>query len=762
MPTRFNVLLKNNGNGTFSEVKTEPMTQETGRSIGTTWADYNNDGFQDLFVPNGNKENNALYKNLGNGHFEKVEGDVVVQDASNAVGSCWGDFDNDKDLDLFVTTASGGKNLFYANNGDGTFTKIDEGNPSNDKGNSHGCSFVDVDNNGWLDLYVINDQDQAKFLYLNKGDGTFTKNHSEVVTSALGNTYSDSWSDFDRDGDLDLYVSTHSNEENLFFINNGTDNNWAEFKLIGNLSNKSAIGTRVELKANGVWQSKEVNSQSGFGGQNSILVHFGLGNAENIDSLKILWPSGVVQVLTNQAINTISTIEENEGALVKGNVYLDANSNCIYDEGEQLLSGVALKIDTEENRFYTGKAGVFMRALTTGNHTLEILPVSDWSSCINSFPITINSVNDSVVDLNFGLTAISLFNDLSVTAGATAFRRGFKNSMVLTVKNEGTINSENDTLTLTLPADIHMLGTSNSYLQNGNEYKWVIEDLKIGEEFILQITDSVGLATTVGDSIDFLISVSENNNEVNTNNNSLLMEDQVVGAVDPNDIIVWPKGEGSAGYIAKDQVVSYRVRFQNTGSYYAQHVTIYNELPQIVDPASISNIVSSHDYELTVNGDQLIWTFKNILLPDSSKSDLESQGFVQYSIKTNEQVFGGELLTNSADIVFDYEAPVNTKQVSNTIKYYNSGEANELMIWPNPSANKINMILQHKDFAYETFTEISYCQITDITGKVIYESSVNNAEFGISLDNLNIAAGTYIVKVTDGDGYAYTSTLIKN
>ncbi|MEL6254697.1 MAG: VCBS repeat-containing protein, partial [Bacteroidota bacterium] len=123
MPTRYNQLYHNNGDGTFSRATDNPIALEAKFSMGATWADYDNDGLVDLFVPNGRDDNNSLYHNEGNGQFTKITGGDIVNDGGNSTGSSWGDYDNDGDMDLFVTNASNQNNFFYVNNGDGTFTK---------------------------------------------------------------------------------------------------------------------------------------------------------------------------------------------------------------------------------------------------------------------------------------------------------------------------------------------------------------------------------------------------------------------------------------------------------------------------------------------------------------------------------------------------------------------------------------------------------------------------------------------------------------
>lgn len=113
---------------------------------------------------------------------------VIGRDGGQSVGSCWGDYDNDGDLDLFVTNSNTLGNFLYRNEGNGDFTKITNSIVVKDKGNSHGCSFADIDNDGDLDLYVTNDK-AFKFLYINDGKGEFTSKTDEVINFNFGNAF---------------------------------------------------------------------------------------------------------------------------------------------------------------------------------------------------------------------------------------------------------------------------------------------------------------------------------------------------------------------------------------------------------------------------------------------------------------------------------------------------------------------------------------------------------------------------------------------
>jgi hypothetical protein len=295
-----NFLFHNNGDGTFAKITSGSIVNDGGASFGCTWGDYDNDGFLDLFVANLN-QNNFLYHNNRDGTFTKMTSGRIVSDGGASQGCAWGDYDNDGFLDLFVANRNQ-KNFLYHNDGNGTFTAITNGAIVNDIGYSWSPAWIDYDNDGWLDLFVANGppsgSGQNNFLYRNNGDGTFTK----VTTGSIVNDGAISggcaWGDYNNDGFLDLFVSNLNDQNNLLYRNDGNSNNWITVRCIGQLSNRSGIGTKVRIRtllgSQERWQMREISGGSGYGSQNAPYAYFGFGTT-NFDLIRIEWPSGVAQ-----------------------------------------------------------------------------------------------------------------------------------------------------------------------------------------------------------------------------------------------------------------------------------------------------------------------------------------------------------------------------------------------------------------------------------------------------------------------------------
>jgi hypothetical protein len=316
-----NLLFRNNGDGTFTRVSTAmSVTSPSSRTAnGATWADYDNDGSLDIFLFNGAGQN-ALFHNNGDGTFTQVHGAPFDTDLAHATGAAWADYDNDGWLDLFIE--NGGfdtvprQNYLYHNNRDGTFSKVTTGVLATDSGSSLLAAWEDFDNDGNIDLIVSQNTGSGSppsnnRLYHNEGNGSFTRVTDHPLVADPGHYAAVAWGDYDEDGFPDLFVV--AGQPSYLFHNEGNANYWINFKLVGTASNRSAIGAKVRVKAtirgNPSWQMREIGNGDSLAG-NSLNPHFGLGDATNIDLVRIEWPSGTVQELQNiSAKQTLSITE---------------------------------------------------------------------------------------------------------------------------------------------------------------------------------------------------------------------------------------------------------------------------------------------------------------------------------------------------------------------------------------------------------------------------------------------------------------------
>ncbi len=302
----------NDGTGNFARILTGQLATDTDTKRVGAWGDYDNDGDLDLFIATESANPNRLYQNQGGGVLTQVNAGAITSDNAFCFSGSWGDYDNDGDLDLFATSAGSQASNLFNNQGNGTFIEITSGAQVTDIANCVSSGWADIDNDGDLDLFVttgFGSLTQKNRLYINNGDGTFTRDITDPTTIDNGWTYGCAFGDIDRDGDLDLAIAKCAGaaENNGLFLNDGNANHWLDIRLQGMVSNASAIGARVRVKAtiNGtpVWQMREISSQDAYCNQSGLSAHFGLGDATAVDSIIMTWPSGIIRVLENVPVD---------------------------------------------------------------------------------------------------------------------------------------------------------------------------------------------------------------------------------------------------------------------------------------------------------------------------------------------------------------------------------------------------------------------------------------------------------------------------
>jgi hypothetical protein len=325
-PNPGNFLYRSKGDGTFVNVSASAGVDDARDSNGgVEWADYDNDGDLDLYVANRNQPN-RLYRNNRDGTFTDVATAAGVAAGGNSEGVAWGDYDNDGWLDLYVASASTASQLYH-NNRDGTFTNVAATAHVELEGINVGANWADFDNNGWLDLFVVNLGGSApNRLYRNNADGTFSDVAAAVGLADQLDGRVGGWADVDNDGFLDLFVSNDGAQR--FFRNAGNTNHWLAFRLVGAAANRDGIGARVEASAviNGheVRQIRELAAGGSRHSENSLRVEFGLGDATTAD-VTVTFPGGVPEHWGRVQANELLVMPER----VFTDVALTASSSTI-------------------------------------------------------------------------------------------------------------------------------------------------------------------------------------------------------------------------------------------------------------------------------------------------------------------------------------------------------------------------------------------------------------------------------------------------
>ena len=308
-----NILYRNNGDLTFTDVTETAGVGDRSWSWSAVFSDLNNDGFQDLYVVNGRYpggEPNHLYINNGDGTFRDASGSSGVDDGNWGLGAATADVDNDGDLDIFVSNFAG-PNKLYLNDGSGTFTDVSEASGLADEGWGKGPSFGDVDHDGDMDLYE-GDGKLANKLYLNDGSGVFkdVTDLNPVLRNETLSTKGTAFADIDNDGDLDLYVVNWGSSNHLY-RNDLNDDRFLKVTLRGTVSNADAVGARVSVSGAGrLVGVQEVKTLTGLSSQAPLELHFGLPAAGDYQ-VDVVFPSGLKTSGTYRSGQSITIVEGN-------------------------------------------------------------------------------------------------------------------------------------------------------------------------------------------------------------------------------------------------------------------------------------------------------------------------------------------------------------------------------------------------------------------------------------------------------------------
>jgi hypothetical protein len=334
-----NMLFRNNGNGTFTDVSEKAGIRKTNGTygLGVLVADYDNDGWPDIYVANDSAPA-ALYHNNKNGSFTDIGIEAgcafsVDGKPQAGMGVTAGDYDHDGWLDIFKTNFSGDTSTLYRNTGKMAFDDVTfpAGIGTTTRWLGWGCGFLDVDNNGWADIFLVNGHvypeverltteagyAQRKVLYRNLQNGKFEDISERVGGPVMQPAPSRgcAFGDYDNDGDTDILINTVNALPELLRCDSTNSNNWITIKAVGAKSNRSGIGARIKCTTEDGSQIDEVRSGGSYYSQNDLRVHFGLGKRDKVKTIEIRWPSGQSDTLNDVAANQFITVKEGAGLL---------------------------------------------------------------------------------------------------------------------------------------------------------------------------------------------------------------------------------------------------------------------------------------------------------------------------------------------------------------------------------------------------------------------------------------------------------------
>jgi hypothetical protein len=341
-PVDHNYLYRNDS-GTYVDItNSSGISLEGQLSFCSIFFDYDKDGLQDIYVSNDKEENiNRLYKNLGDGVFQDVSDFSNAGVDVSAMSTTLGDFNNDGWFDIYITNTPFSQissivgNVLLKNNGDGTFTNIATETGTSFDSLGWGSVFLDADNDGLLDLYVSSSLDgSAQFLssafYHQQNDETFIIPQDIGFSSDLRESYSNAIGDINNDGKPEIVVVNDTENNFLWQNNTSNQNNWLKVKLEGVISNRDGIGNTIEINVDGQSQYRYTLAGEGYLSQNSFYEFFGIGEAAEVDYVKVTWTAtGETETINNISSNQSIIIKEGSGILSNDTV-LKATTFGVY------------------------------------------------------------------------------------------------------------------------------------------------------------------------------------------------------------------------------------------------------------------------------------------------------------------------------------------------------------------------------------------------------------------------------------------------
>jgi len=325
------ILYHNLGNLTFVDVAASVCTgtcidANSGQGVGIVASDLDNSGWIDLYTGNRSFSQNLLFMNFNGVFTEMTAAAGLANETGLGMGVCALDYNNDLSMDLLWTSwPNTADDAFYQNMNTAMigFSEIGvDSGVQNPNGWGISCNSGDIDNDGWMDFIITNgfsNTSAANVLFHNNGDNTFSDIASSLFASAEQiDGRGRAFADFDNDGDVDVVITDgdsagFSQTATRLLRNDSINNNhWLVIKLIGTISNRSAIGARVEIRTNTTTIVQEVSGGAGRGSQNSLPLEFGLGQATVIEEISIRWPHGQREIFNNVSMDQRITIVEKE------------------------------------------------------------------------------------------------------------------------------------------------------------------------------------------------------------------------------------------------------------------------------------------------------------------------------------------------------------------------------------------------------------------------------------------------------------------
>ncbi|MFL5764632.1 MAG: T9SS type A sorting domain-containing protein [Bacteroidia bacterium] len=462
---------------------------------------------------------------------------------------------------------------------------------------------------------------------------------------------------------------------------------------------------------------------------------------------------------------------------ITGKVYADANSNCIFDSGEQGIEHIMIHC-LGFGYTFTDVNGNYSFTVPTGSYTLSesveyAYPLAPCQS--NSIPVSVTASSGCISTVDFA-NNINTIHDMHIVRTQTSYPvPGNTYTQGLIVMNDGTVNESSIQLSYRSDGQLNLVSTTPpayTQLSPGTEPNWYsvtggFPSLAPGASTMIYFTDlvptTIPLATNVffNDTANYAAPITDWVNDYTPWNNVNTFQTTVVGSYDPNFKEVSPKGTGPQGYITTaDSSLDYVVHFQNTGTSYANKVVVIDTLDANLDITSLRPGYSDHLYTASISETGVLtFTFDNIHLDWQENSETASRGLISYSIKQKPGLTIGTEIRNRAAIYFDYNQPVLTNQTLNTIGaplgITGVESSTGLLVYPDPATNELNIDLG-------TVAETGTIRVFDLQGRTIIQEAIRTGASRQKISVSELVNGIYLIELQSASGIRATTKFIKN
>ncbi len=456
---------------------------------------------------------------------------------------------------------------------------------------------------------------------------------------------------------------------------------------------------------------------------------------------------------------SVEALEEPHGmghSLLQGTMAFDRNENCGLDDEDVRLGQRVVELQPGPVYLFSDESGSFEYRAQPGEYKLRSVPQAFWRYvCAGETPeyeLTVDADGQILAGNDFLLLPTAAIKALRLSIATGPARPGMHVNYRITYENVGTLPFDG-TIVLRYDPVLEFLNAKPRIQRlTRTTAEWDIRDFPVGARASIRVQGTLPITTPLG--YNLCAAVRHISRDIDLlSDTDYGFEDRVclpvTSAVDPNDLQVVPAGDGHEGWIVReDSVLNYLIRFQNSGNDTAFNVRIVNELSEHLDLNSLRLGAASHDYSATFeSGGQLAFSFNSILLPDSTTNEAASHGFVKYSLKLKPGLPAGTVIRNRAAIYFDFNAPVFTNEVRNTmssptdVAEQTPADISAIEVFPNPTGDLLTVRLAG--------VEPARLSLYTMLGRRCLHSEGRGP--AMKLDLAHLPAGLYLLRVSIPD-----------